>query len=174
MERNLIIKALECCLEPVRRCGQCQYVFLCENLYTDIISLINELTVELDAMRGAANSYKMHNEKLTEENERLKAQKEVLEITEKDLRFKNKELQKCNESLAKNIEELEIEGDKVREAYSFYEETTGLKKVRADTVRKMQERLKTCFEDNTKYDGFRISVWIDRIANEVMEGNDDK
>lgn len=30
------------------------------------------ISIELDAMRGAANSYKMHNEKLTEENERLR------------------------------------------------------------------------------------------------------
>ncbi len=33
---------------------------------------IKELTIELEAMRGAANSYKLHNEKLTEENERLR------------------------------------------------------------------------------------------------------
>ncbi len=31
------------------------------------LSLIKELTVELEAMRTAANSYKMHNEKLVEE-----------------------------------------------------------------------------------------------------------
>ena len=34
---------------------------------------IKELTVELEAMRTAANSIKIHNEKLAEENERLKA-----------------------------------------------------------------------------------------------------
>ena len=31
------------------------------------------LSIEFEAMRGAANSYKMHNRELTEENERLKA-----------------------------------------------------------------------------------------------------
>lgn len=39
------------------------------------IAQTKELAVELDAMRGAANSYKMHSEKLTEENERLRAEK---------------------------------------------------------------------------------------------------
>ena len=71
----------------------------CENCLDDALrdalSLIKELTdeltecytnkaklteenaylkhIELEAMRSAANSYKMHNEKLTEENERLRA-----------------------------------------------------------------------------------------------------
>jgi regulator of replication initiation timing len=46
----------------------------------DALSLINsqeqrieKLAVELEAMRCAANSYKMHNKELTEENERLRA-----------------------------------------------------------------------------------------------------
>ena len=110
---------------------------------------------------------------LTEENERLRAQNEVLEITEKDLRFRNKELQKCNEGLAKNIEELEIEGDKVREAYAHYEETTGLKQVRADTVRKMQERLKAYF--GTYVLGYKVPLTeaikaVNQIAKEMVEG----
>ena len=54
----------------------------CENGYAGTLHLesnklhdaeerVKELTIELDAMRGAANSYKMHNERLTEDNETL-------------------------------------------------------------------------------------------------------
>ena len=69
------------------------------------------------------------------EVERLQAQKDDLEILVKDLRFRNKELQKANEGLAKNIEELEIENDIVREAYANYEETTGLKQIKQEIER---------------------------------------
>lgn len=44
------------------------------------------------------------------------------------------------------------------------------KAVKADTVREMQERFKSCFEDDVKYDGFRIAIWIDQIAEEMLEG----
>ena len=103
-----------------------------ETSYNELYELTTEEIKDLYAER----------DRLTEENERLRAQNETLEIIEKDLRFRNKELQKCNEGLAKNIEELEIEGDKVREAYAYYEETTGLKQVKADTVHKMQTMIK--------------------------------
>lgn len=45
--------------------------------------------------------------------------------------------------------------------------------VKADTVRKMKERLKSCFEDDVKYDGFRIAIWIDQIAKEMEESVDE-
>ena len=56
----------------------------CENGYEGTLRLdrcklhdaeekIKKLDVDLKAMRGAANSYKLHNKKLTEENERLRA-----------------------------------------------------------------------------------------------------
>lgn len=77
MDREQIIKALELHSQKMQPClADCPYGGLhnCESdMAQDALSLINELTVELDAMRGAANSYKMHYEKLTEENERLRA-----------------------------------------------------------------------------------------------------
>ena len=92
MEKEQIIKGLECCTRgrdsngdiPCLECpyNECNVVGgtserqtsgTCQGwLMKDALALIEELTIELDAMRGAANSYKMHNERLTEENERLK------------------------------------------------------------------------------------------------------
>ena len=56
------------------------------------LALIKELIVELDAMCGSANSYKLHNEKLAEENERLhasctKLERKCARLTEKNKRW---------------------------------------------------------------------------------------
>ena len=81
------------------------------------------------------------------EVERLQAQNSDLDILVKDLRFRNKELQKANEGLAKNIEELEIENDIVREAYLRFEETSGLKKSKAEVAREIFEEIeRTCVD----------------------------
>ena len=105
MEREQIIKALECCkqddcdncpndfgncysnlagyalslikeltkdVERLRKqCGEA--IVECDERDAERLKQVAELTVQLDAMRGATNSYKMHNERLTEENERLHA-----------------------------------------------------------------------------------------------------
>ena len=76
LDREQIIKALECCTSESEFCTGCPFleVGACKqsSLLKLALSLIKELTVDLEAMRGAANSYKMHNDKLTEENERLR------------------------------------------------------------------------------------------------------
>lgn len=145
---------------------------------------IRRLHNHIGSLEQSKNSWKEKAKRLgkqvkdlIENNERLKAEKEVLEITEKDLRFRNNELHKCNEGLAKNIEELEIEGDKVREAYALYEETTGLKQVKVDTIQKMQERLKEVFcsdsENIRNTDGY-IRYVIDKIVKEMLEEDEGK
>lgn len=160
LKRENIIKALECCISrnladyhhcPYAPENECHRLVL-----TNALSLINELT---------------------EENERLRAQNETLEIIEKDLRFRNNELQKANEGLAKNCEELEIEGDELRErianlkkSYADYEETTGLKQARADTVRKMQTALWANLSPYSNYTTAEVGSLIDQIAKEMLEG----
>jgi len=66
-----ITKALEHCLTvDVAGCSECPYRKgrNCINrLETDALALINRLDVELEAMRGAANSYKMHYDNLARE-----------------------------------------------------------------------------------------------------------
>ena len=105
MEKELIIKALECCTRgrksnEDRPCLECPYnecnivggtserqtSGTCQGwLMKDALALIKELTVELDAMRGAANSYKMHNGRLTEENERLGKAMDTMVVEHKRL-----------------------------------------------------------------------------------------
>ncbi len=74
MEKEQIVKALECCY-LVGDCKECPYIpdgdSVCEarTLGKEALSLIleqdkqiEELTIELDAMRTAANSLEMHYE----------------------------------------------------------------------------------------------------------------
>ena len=66
MKDNDIIKALECCISP--KCDNCPYdgddlLRPCNhNMMRDVLNLINRQQIELDAMRIAANSLKMHLE----------------------------------------------------------------------------------------------------------------
>ena len=69
-----ILEAMEHCVKNLCHCAKCPrfdigYDTCHEDLYLDILALINrqkaridDLKVKLDAMRGAANSYKMHYE----------------------------------------------------------------------------------------------------------------
>ena len=99
---------------------------------------------------------------LTEANERLRAEKEVLEINNKDLKYRNKELTAFNRRWAKECAELQDECDQIK----------------ADTVRKMQEKLKIAMRDVAKYSfgGRDYSVigegFIDQVAKEMLEDKD--
>ena len=145
-------------------CEGCPYDGNCidEDLIKDALALINSLeqrieaiTVELDAMRGAANSYKMHNEKLTEENERLRAERDILDVLVKDLRGRNNGLQRANESLAKDCDILE---DELNECVQ----------IKADTVRKMHSEIKERCLKGGIYPAFVAST-IDQIVKEMLE-----
>ena len=159
LNREQIVKALECCASD-----GCEF---CPNSRMPAAANCVLFTM--------GNALSLINE-LTEENARLRAQNETLEIIEKDLRFRNNELQKANEGLAKNCEELEIEGDELRErianlkkSYADYEETTGLKQARADTVRKMHSEIKDRCIKGGIYPAF-VARTIDEIAEEMLEG----
>ena len=96
MEREQIIKALECCymqeLEHNENCPECPYTDLYPNcseyLGKDALSLINELT---------------------KDNERLRAERDTRDIAIKDLYSRNKELQSANEDLGNHCLDLENE-----------------------------------------------------------------
>ena len=66
-----ITKALEYCLTvDVAGCSECPYRKgrnYINRLETDALALINRLDVELEAMRAAASSYKMHYDNLARE-----------------------------------------------------------------------------------------------------------
>ena len=163
-KREKIIKVLEHCA-ALRGCGECPFVKE-DNcgwvLVRDALALVKELTVELDAMRGSANSYKLHNEKLTEENERVRAQNEVLEIENKDFRYRIYELSRDNEEWEHENKDLECDNDMLRERIT---------ETRADTVQKMQERFKMYF--GTYSLGYKIPLSealkaVDQIAKELL------
>lgn len=96
--------------------------------------------------------------KLGEENERLRAEKETLEIYNKDYKYKNKELTAFNRRWAKECADLQDECEHIK----------------ADTVRKMQERLKAqaiIIKDHTGKMGTVVGVGnIDDVAREMLEG----
>lgn len=142
MEREQIIKALECCNDE-GDCSVCPYerarfvdeLECTEELHADALALIKKLTIELDAMRGAANSYKMHNERLTEENERLT---------------------KANEVYA------EIEQGYI---------VTGVKKVQSDTLNDMQTRFAMHFGTYRPTDEVKVTEvfkLLKKISGEML------
>lgn len=94
---------------------------------------------------------------LTVENERLRAERDAFEINYKDLKYRNKELTAFNRRWAKECAELQEECDQIK----------------ADTVRKMQERLDKHFCHDPAFLGVEqrlIMDVIDQIAKEMLEG----
>lgn len=150
MEREQIIKALECCQKD--DCDNCPNDFgnCYSNLAKDALSLIKELTEENEKLLTALANYDRQTdvriaeeyytveayEELREENERLRAEVSV----------KKKLLDKC----------VDLED-----------------RVRADTVRKMQERLKKAFNFGHTILEKSICDIIDHIAKEMLEGKND-
>lgn len=151
LNREQIVKALECCIKVggYRMGEHCRancplFDTRCALLLPqNALSLINELTVELDAMRCAANSYKMHYEKLTEENERLRADN-AIEFT-------------CVFDQPHKVSDCPINDE--------------ISKAKAKTVRKMQERLKAnrVRRDGLLFKVVDFEV-IDRVAAEMLDG----
>lgn len=178
LNREQIVKALECCIKvggyrmDEHYCANCPlFDTRCALLLPqNALSLINELTVELDAMRCAANSYKMHYEKLTEENERLRAEQTKIKrkvLMEASSKFAGHSDYHGDTILCKLI--CMAEGKEVRVATPI--DDVRRKETRADTVRKMQERLKA---NRVRRDGLSFKVVdfeaIDRVAAEMLVG----
>lgn len=122
MTDNEIIKALECCGKPVLEecCLECPYHLggqeNCHKLLGDIIDLINrkqaeieELRIENQSLRAAANSYKMHYneakaEAIKEFAERLKESKKQYEGTLAGMTFTMTELDNLVKEMVGGIE----------------------------------------------------------------------
>ena len=122
LNREKIVKALECCGQAATDCFNCPYIIKCKELYADSIALIKQLT---------------------EENERLKS----VEFT-------------CGF----------VKPHKVLECPIFDE----IERTKADTVRKMQERLKNYYRHlSGKTLPAAVEYHIDQIAKEILEENND-
>lgn len=153
----------------------------CENGYSGTLHIescklhdaeerIKELTIELDAMRGAANSYKMHNERLTEENERLEKENDDL-VSEKVIYIQEKVTLKDENERLKNIcNSYALQYGTARDKEVF------LKKEREDTVREFAERLKAEAYVPKPYGMSKVVDvgTIDRIAKEILNKTEDE
>lgn len=182
MNREQIIKALECCIEV--NCGSiavCPYrekfknCFECQaNLKKEALALINELTEEnkglfarnLDlAEKGekVVIAYK----KLSEENERLKETVKVRGETIEDLQLLIRKVEEENERLHASCTELTQCCTKLETLYKV--ECKRVDTVKADTVKKMQERLKEKLEHYPQRCGDCFKEKVDQIAKEMLE-----
>ena len=98
---NDIVKSLKCCIDDGDRCDICPLNKKCQSnpfvpfniMYAlDLINRkdtqIKELEVELKAMRGAANSYKLENERLLQKLQQAKSEaiKEFWERLKEEIR----------------------------------------------------------------------------------------
>lgn len=172
MEREQIIKALECLVEKYGENGSFNtYVTLC-----DALSLIKELTEGYESMANSVNEaceliqkLRAKKKELTEEVESLKQCMEhehasfmetFGEYGEKcdKLAEENERLRRNNLVFAHNVEKV---------AANYY--NLGC----TETVRKMKERLMECFNNEVEhlsmYTEAQVIFAIDQIAKEMIE-----
>lgn len=169
MEKEQIKKALHCC---AHYCGSCNKY--CP-LYTD-----DECTITLaKSTLALINSYE---NKIFELENRLKECENGYEGTLYLERCKLHDAEEKNKELTEENEGLKDYCTKLKRCYLSYETLYKVTRVRvdytkADTVRKMQERLKASAfvfastNDGRKYFAVEIDT-IDQIAKETLEEND--
>lgn len=155
LNREQIIKALECCIknqcENCCQCGNWHEQWNCMTfLMKNAVALIKELTEENEKLHASYTELTLKCASLTEENERLRG-------------FNSAKCEDCAGCTSWKCDCANIEAQ-----------------AKADTVRKMQERLKNAICDNTypdfNRDGKPVNVWkattgydlIDQIAKEML------
>lgn len=163
MEREQIIKALECCTRGRKSnedipCLECPYNEC--NIVGGTSERQTSGTCQGWLMKDALALIK----ELTEENEKLKSIDISKDIVMDSLAEENAKLKQHNDSYA------EIEQGYI---------VTGVKKVQADTVREMQERLKytLCInnEENTEFFDYSYTLeTIDEVANKILNNTEDE
>lgn len=158
LNANEIMKALECCNKNnFSKCTECPcgkvYQFCSQELCLEALSLIKELT---------------------EENERLT--NNIVEQSAENMMLigENKRLQKA---LNTDISIVRVSRGSGKTAHLREVGRIKVDAIRADTVRKMQERLKEHLEKpEFPWDSFTVAEEvIDQIAKEMLEeGSDEK
>ena len=190
LNREQIVKALECQVgtDENHDCRGCYFYKegrLCsenmsEGIATAALALIRELTEERDKLDLTLAGVMHFVDKWLDCDELKQADEVARAITmrEKTLRI--------TEQLTEEIERLNREATKLQIFSVFPKEeelkylnalermSNDYKTIRADTVRKMQERLrsllKTDYINGTREHALSV---IDRIAKEIMEGGED-
>ena len=154
LNRDEIIKALECCTSGINHKGDIP----CLDCPYDECNIVGGTSER--QITGTCSSWLKKDtlsliKELIEENERLRAENEALAISE--------------------VKECEISQMLV---YRIRNKHPAVMAVIADTVRKMQERLTTLFANDetleyTEVDAEYINEQIVRIAKEIMEGDNE-
>ena len=134
-----IKKALECCTKAELCNDECPY--------DSFAHCMRKMT---------RDTLSLINE-LTEELTKKETEyNELYELTE--------DLQKENERLQQTISQLGKNNDEIARVYPL-----AIKEAKADTVRKMQERLHEQFRESVAYTRSYIHEGIDQIAKEMLE-----
>lgn len=144
LNREQIIKALECCTSGINHKGDIPCLD-CPYDECNIVGGTSERQITGTCQSWLKKDALSLIKELTEENERLR------ESTDNELRY-TKEL--------------------VETLHKVHEEK--VQKAKADTVQKMQERLMECFNNEVEhlamYTEAQVIFAIDQIAKEMLEG----
>lgn len=199
MEKEQIIKGLECCGSEGHICGKCPYqsvrigISCRDKLSRDALALIKELTEEIERLEKAKYIYATvdycaddlanaleENKRLTEENERLSTalanydrQTEARISEEYYTAEAYDELREENERLTGICESYALQYGTATDKEVF------LKRERADTVREFAERLKytLCInnEENTEFFDYSYTLeTIDEVANKILNNTEEE
>ena len=151
--REQIIKALECCTNC--SCGtECPYYEYepCQTaLDKDVLSLIKELTEENESWQKSLITQKENADKAYYE----------LACEVENLRAENERLREDNEI-------------KSQKRANIFEIANAYERGKADTVRKMQERLKEAFNHYPQRCGECCKEKVDQISKKMLEGKNEK
>ena len=150
MDREQIIKALECChSHQYKNCPECPY---------------NKDTKKACFMLLMEHSLALINQ-LAQANEQLSESYDQLEKTKDELLSERSRLTEENERLREHIKEGIDLAKQIPEMLS---------EVLRSTVRKTQERLHARFKSNANlvYSNYNIHRYIDQIAKEMLEGEE--
>ena len=131
---------------------------------------IGELAIELEAMRGAANSYKMYSKTLEDENKKLKALVDEGFDTENSLNGKIKELTEENERLKAQKYYLHSDGriEMIPTVESVRAE--GVRCGYAQGVRDFAERVKNYYRHTTSRPlPATVEYYIDQLEKEMLD-----
>ena len=181
LNREQIIKALECCTNAEQCCDDC---ILLEDrncgvhLLKNALSLIKELNGENEAWQKQLITTKEKADKayyeLACEVESLRKENESLhtsctELTRKcaSLTVENERLREENNRLVvSEVGEVTLAQEIV---FRVRNEHPVVVAIRADTVQKMQERLKQVLREEGR-SSYYLKATIDQIAKEMLEG----
>ena len=164
MEREQIKKALECCLANDicdSKCGECQYkstgAECMDWMLRDALALINSQEQRIGELTEENTALFARNLDLAEKGEQVVIAYKKLSEENEGLRY---DVQAIDDGWAKNYEEMQEQL---------------VASVKADTVRKMQERLKKEAYPFPCAIGVEYAVpycKVDQIAKEMLEGEE--